>query len=152
MFEWQVAFLGIASLVRDFTKMLKPVKAFLQAHGVPSFVYIDDFLYYGPSLAACQRQYRFIQFVLESAGWVENPEKARGPGQRGVFLGLEIDTIERVVRTPEDKMELIQSRFKQLLKQKKASSRQVAGAYGAVCATLLATGPILHLLCRDGYA
>ena len=37
-FRWRATFLGLASLVRDFTKLLKPIKAYLQSQGILNFI------------------------------------------------------------------------------------------------------------------
>ena len=93
-----------------------------------------------------------MRSALAQSGWIENISIATEPAQLGKYFGLEIDTRKRVVRTPAKKLDAILRRFSSLLTKTKATSRQVAKAYGQTLATLLATGPVLQLLSRRGFA
>ena len=119
LYQWKVTFLGISNLIHQFTKLLIPNKMFLFKHGILSFIYIDDQIIVGSSREDCLRKREFARKAWRAAGSVQNVEKGSEPAQRGVFLGLEIDTRSRTVWTPEEKAKIIDRRLKDIHLRKK---------------------------------
>eukprot|EP00094_Tigriopus_californicus_P005119 TCALIF_04933-PA protein Name:"Similar to ORF V Enzymatic polyprotein (Cestrum yellow leaf curling virus)" AED:0.21 eAED:0.28 QI:67/0/0/1/0/0/3/0/284 len=82
-YVWKIAFLGLAPLVRIFSKLQKPIIPYLRFQGNQCYIYIDDMIVFGASKAECQNNMMIARQVWSQAGWVENVRKAKGPTQRG---------------------------------------------------------------------
>lgn len=153
-YKWKVAFLGISDLVYFFTKNMMPVKRYLQSQGVSAFIYIslhDDSLILGNSKADCEAKLQFARETWRNAGWVENRKKAMDPTQVGTFLGLNINLKEYKIFFPLEKIIRVKAMITLLLKQPCSHVREIAKVYGLIGSGLLAFGPIIHFLCREGY-
>jgi len=147
-FVWNVTFLGLRPLVRDFTKLLRPVMAHLGSHGLTAFIYIDDILLASPSRRHALRDNAFLRRTLASAGFVENPDKRRGPAQRLCYLGLDLDLISFSIHVPQDKLDSIRAALGCAASRRRGPVRELARLVGRVLSCLLATGPTLILLAR----
>ena len=151
-FQWRVAFLGISDLVFWFTKLMAPIKKYLRGHGVPAYCYIDDVLITGRTEAECRRNRAFFRDTLRRAGFIESLEKAIEPTTKGVFLGLTLDTKNRLVFIPDEKIKRIEDALSAIASKRTEIVRNVSKAVGLVMSALLAVGPSLILLCRSIYA
>ena len=70
--------------------------------------YLDDFLIISDSYQECLDQMQALITLLRSLGFAINYNKVCGPTQRLTFLGIELDTVDWVVRLPQDKHMLTQ--------------------------------------------
>jgi hypothetical protein len=71
--------------------------------------YCDDFLFVGKTAAQVKHAMLDAIRILNDHGLVVNPGKTEGPAQSISFLGLGIDSRDRVIFVPEDKVsELLQ--------------------------------------------
>ena len=71
--------------------------------------YLDDFAVFGPpGSKECSQNLKAIQSVAERHGIPLAPEKTLGPSSSIVFLGIEINTIQGILRLPEDKLTKLQ--------------------------------------------
>jgi len=82
------------------------VRARLLALGVDCivYVYLDDFLLGAATREACQRGMDVLGEVFTAVGMVEAPGKTEGPVQKMVMMGLEYDSVSRVLSCPIDKL------------------------------------------------
>ena len=75
--------------------------------------YLDDFFFCRSSFSACQADLQRLISFFRHLGVPLAPDKVCGPATCITFLGIEIDTVERMLRLPQDKlsalMELITS-------------------------------------------
>lgn len=149
-YVWNIAFLGLSPLVNAFTKIQKPIIAHLRRHGIQCYIYIDDMIIFGNSKAHCANNMEFARRVWQSAGWIENKDKAREPVQRGEYLGLELDTISLSFHVPQHKKDFISVLCGNVARQDRWPVKVLASVYGKLLANLLATGPQLLLLTRKG--
>eukprot|EP00094_Tigriopus_californicus_P010518 TCALIF_10146-PA protein Name:"Similar to ORF V Enzymatic polyprotein (Cestrum yellow leaf curling virus)" AED:0.27 eAED:0.43 QI:0/0/0/0.66/0.4/0.16/6/0/698 len=149
-YVWQITFLGLSPLVREFTKLQKRIIAYLRLKGIPCFIYIDDLIVFGQSHDECAFHMSQARHAWANAGWIEKISKAKGPTQRGVFLGLELDTSQLKVFVPQQKKDLISAMCFNLTLRSSWPVRVLAQVYGTCLANLLATGPQLLLLTRNG--
>jgi len=147
-YVWTVTFLGLRPLVRDFTKILKPIMAYLGRAGVQAYAYIDDLLLVSPSEACANRHLELLRNTLRQAGWVENVQKRRGPSQRLEFLGLEIDSRSRTIHIPSPKLASLLTDVSKASSRKRGPVRDLARIAGRLVSCLLATGPTLLLFLR----
>ena len=76
--------------------------------GVEAFVsvVVDDWLILAVDLPTCTFVWRLVLHVLQLLGFDVNllPHKLLCPRQRIIWLGLELDTVSRTVRLPDDKV------------------------------------------------
>ena len=71
--------------------------------------YLDDFVTMGPPASStCARNLRVIHEVSATLGVPLAKDKCEGPSPRLTFLGIEIDTQERVLRLPQEKLLRVQ--------------------------------------------
>jgi len=151
-YRWNVAFLGLRPLVRDFTSLLRPVMAYLAEMGITAYIYIDDILLVSSSKQRALEDTEMVLDVLRRAGFVENASKRQQPAQRQVFLGLEIDTVNQMIRVPEAKLETLRKDLAHAASVPRGTARELAKLAGKVISCLLATGPSTILLSRNIFA
>jgi len=151
-YEWTVTFLGLSTLVRDFTKVLRPVVAYLRRIGVHTSVYIDDFVIVSATREQAFRDRDKVLAVLSACGWVDNPDKRQGPAQRLKYLGLILDTRTRTVHIPPRKLDKLRDTLSRAGQTPRATVRDLARVTGLVISVLQATGPTLLLLSRPLFA
>jgi hypothetical protein len=149
-YVWLVAFLGIADLVRTFTKLFKPVLGYLHCRGVDAGIYIDDLRATAGALDKLISDMKLIREVLAKAGFVESTHKAVGPTTSAVFLGLINDTARLMYFIPEVKLTAVSGRISGMMALQRAPIREVASLYGQLSAFGPATGPAIRLLTRIG--
>ena len=96
---------GLSCAPRTFTKLMKPVVAFLRERGIRLIIYLDDLLI----LCNCQdtllSQLELIKDLFQTLGLLINNKKSQlEPSQEIVFLGLTISTITMQVSLPKEKV------------------------------------------------
>jgi len=78
---------GLSSTSRIFTKLLKPVAAFLRKQGYRIIVYLDDFLHLASSKEEAQHPTRMTLTPLQSLGFLINWTKSTlSPTQTITYL------------------------------------------------------------------
>ena len=107
--------LNIAPLV--FTKLLKPVAAFLRKQGICLILYLDDMLIKGSSAQEAMQFTQIAINLLSSLGFTVHKEKSMTtPTQIITFLGFTINSITRQVSLPPDKVTTTSTLCCQILK------------------------------------
>ena len=133
---------GLSCAPWAFTKVLKPVAAFLRSLGVRLIVYIDDMLVIGKSPAEVVDHVGALSVLLEGLGFVINREKSiTTPSQQIEFLGLRVDTFTMTLSLPGHKIRMIRGEAIQLLRQGSISARKVAQFIGKLNAAAQAVFP-----------
>lgn len=93
-----------------FTKILRPVMAFLRKQGLVSVTYLDDILLIGASVQDCQLNLKKTVDLLTSLGFIINTKKSNFiPNKICKFLGFIINSRDWQIELPEDKRIKIQS-------------------------------------------
>ena len=101
---------GLNTAPRIFTKLLKPVAAFLRKRGVRMILYLDDFLILGSTYQEAQSHTALAVSLLESLGFTINREKSRLiPTQIITFLGFVIDSTVETLSLPQEKVVKVKS-------------------------------------------
>ena len=109
---------GLSCAPWAFTKVVKPVAAFLRSLGVRLIVYIDDILIKGKSPDEVRNHVEALITLLEGLGFIVNMEKSvLTPSQRIKFLGLQLDTSSMCLSLPGHKIRTIRGEAAQLLQQ-----------------------------------
>ena len=133
---------GLSCAPWAFTKVLKPVAAFLRSLGVRLIVYIDDILIIGKSPDEVRNHVEALIALLEGLGFIVNMEKSvLTPSQQIEFLGLQLDTSTMCLSLPGHKIRTIRGDAAQLLRQSSISARRVAQFIGKLNAASQAVFP-----------
>ena len=139
-FQWRnrcYAFLGLPfglnTAPRVFTKLLKPVAAYLRKRGIRIIVYLDDFLILGSSIEDSKVNTQLTLDLLQWLGFTINWEKSLlVPNQSLTFLGLSIDSQTMSFSLPEKKILDIQNKCQSLIRNPTTPARAVASLIGTL--------------------
>ena len=124
---------GISSAPRKFTKVLKPILAFLRSQGVIILMYIDDGWTMALTYAACYQQISHVMSTFSRFGFLINIKKSRPiPSQRVQSLGFLIDSVRMVVLLPPDKTARVISFCHSMLSAVSFTARQLASFIGVL--------------------
>ena len=118
---------GLNVAPRVFTKLMKPVIAWLRGQGVRMIIFLDDILL-APTVETMNQHARMTISLLESLGFLINYKKSTPlvPTQRILFLGKLIDSTTMEFILPTEKSENIQRECRNLLKTQQPSIRQIS--------------------------
>ena len=95
--------------------------------------YLDDFLFCGPKESGiCQKAMLVFEEVCSEFGIPVAVEKTEGPCTCLVFLGLEVDTVEQVVRVPMDKIRDITVALLDILTKSKIKRKELEKLLGSL--------------------
>ena len=99
---------GLCSAPRIFTKLLKPVAAFLGKKGIRVLIYLDDFLLLAQTKEEATRNTQMLVTLLQSLGFTVNLKKSSlTPTQMITFLGFSIDSRSMMIVLPVTKVQKI---------------------------------------------
>ena len=155
---------GLSCAPRTFTKVMKPLVAYLRSLGVRLVIYIDDMLILDQSKEQLLKWRSIALDLLESMGFLVNYKKSvLGPSQSIVFLGFLLNTVTMELKLPPEKISQATREAQNLLKVGSATARQLAHLIGLFTFTLPAILPApLHyrglqelkhaILRRGGYS
>ena len=130
-FEFVCLPFGLTSAPFVFTKIMKPVAAFLRQKGFLSVFYLDDILLFGETETELLENIRFTIKLLESLGFVINWEKSRlSPSLRKKYLGFIFDSEEMTIGLPPDKIEKVLSIVRETLAKDRIRIRDFASVVG----------------------
>ena len=142
---------GLALCPRKFTKLLKPVYAYLRSLGHLSVAYIDDSYLQGDTYEEClQNTIDTIQ-LFDKLGFIIHPQKSVfKPVQSITCLGSVLDSVAMRVYLTSDRAASINNACSSLLKNLKPSIRDLAKVIGLITASFpgVMLGP-LHCRALD---
>ena len=125
--------LGLSSVPRVFTKLLKPIFSQMRQEGHTVLGYIDDCLIIAKSYQECSFATLRLRNLLLSLGFSINEKKSLCvPDQQIVFLGYEIDSRKMTIAPTPQKREKSLKVTDKLLQGKKFKIRFVASAIGFI--------------------
>lgn len=94
LFQFTCLCFGLSSAPWSFTKILKPLVAFLRKKGIRIIVYLDDFLILNQSKEGAERDFLLTVDLVEKCGFLINKEKTLGvAAEQREFLGLFVDSL-----------------------------------------------------------
>ena len=98
-------------LQRVYTKLIKPIAAYLRKRGIRIIVYLDDFPILSSSIKESKANTQLILDLLQWLGFTINWEKSMlVPTHSLTFLALSIDSQTMSLNLPEKKILNIQSK------------------------------------------
>ena len=122
---------GLAFCPCKFTKLLKPVTAFLRQLGYLSVSHVDDSYLQGDDYNNCAKNVLETIRLFDSLGFTIHPSKSSLiPTQKVIILGFVIDSVEMKVYPREEKIEKIKNACKELLQNCRPTIRQVSSVLG----------------------
>ena len=137
--RWKEAFFydqclpfGLRSAPKIFTAVADALLWVFQRDGV-SWVdhYLDDFITMGaPGSQECQANKDRMLASCRRLGVPMAPEKCTDPAPRMVFLGFELDTLQMVVRLPEQKLQRTRESVREWIGRKACKKRELESLLG----------------------
>ena len=124
---------GLSSAPRDFTKLLKPLLAFLRLRGVVIAAYIDDTYIQGASYTECKDGVQLTQQTFERLGFVINKEKsAFEPSKTLTMLGFVLNSVAMTVEPTMDKRQKIKHMCASTLGRNQCTIKELASLIGSL--------------------
>ena len=94
--------------------------------------YLDDFLGGHRSKEGCMTNMRIFAETMHELGVPLADEKTEGPSHVLVYLGLELDSIEMVVRIPKEKMQEVVEKINSVIGRQKVSLKIMQSLIGSL--------------------
>lgn len=139
LFEFTCLPFGLNIAPWLFTKIMKPIILHLRSLGLPSVVYLDDWLCINNSYSECMANIQLTYKTLESLGFIINTDKSiLTPVTRCQFLGIILDSKSMNLELPEAKRIHILSLIKKFQNIKDCRIREFAQFVGTITAACLA--------------
>ena len=122
---------GLCSAPRIFTKVLKPVAAFLRRKAIRVLIYLDDFLLLAATVEEAVKNTQLVVTLLQSLGFTINLKKSLLiPIQVITFLGFQIDSVCMKISLPAEKANKILYCCRRLLDSQSITLRNLASLLG----------------------
>ncbi|MCG7869237.1 MAG: hypothetical protein JAY74_23055 [Candidatus Thiodiazotropha taylori] len=142
IFEFQALPFGLGVGPRYYTKLLKPVIAFLRRIGVRIIIYLDDMILLNQSSQMLLRDLTSLRWLLENLGFIINWKKSVwAPTQEIQFLGFLIDSVNMIIRLPSEKIQKIIQKCQRLVSKKVTRVRKISEILGLMTSSLQAIAP-----------
>lgn len=137
LYQCNALIFGLASAPGVFTKLMKPIFAFIRQQGISSFYYIDDSLIEADNFAQCEQHANFLVDLLEKLGFFVNREKSvLVPSTTIHCLGHILDSVKFKVFLRDEKIDKIITYSDTLLNKKVLTIREVARLIGLFTSSL----------------
>ena len=133
---------SLSSALRVFTKIMRPVIAWLRQLGCRIITYIDNNLIMASTREEAKCLAEISVALLEALGFLINyPKSPLEPCQELQFLGFSINSVEMTIRVPQTKLEKMREQVKSLLKAPTLSGRKIASFVGTASSMALGIPP-----------
>ena len=136
---------GLTSGPRIFTKLMKPVLAFLRGSRIILAIYIDDLINLHRSFTTCSENTQTIINMLKRLGFMINIKKSvTTPSKNIEFLGFLIDSETMTIRLTVNKKQAICDLCKHILTLQVVKIRTVAKLIGKLTSSFIGVmyGPL----------
>ena len=136
---------GLPQGPRRFTKLTKPIYAYLHKLGHIVSGFLDDTIIIADSFTACVKSIADTVWVFQQLGFTINVEKSvLIPTQWLVYLGFAINSVNMSVSLPGDKRLTLKALCLKTLKEKGGTIREIASVIGSLVSTFPAMeyGPL----------
>lgn len=135
LYEFLVLPFGLASAPFVYTKITKPITAYLRERGYKSVQYLDDYLCMGEDRKECKSNLSETVVLLESLGFVINHEKSMVmPSKSCTFLGFILNSDRMTLELPLKKKQDILTRTENMLQKDTLTIRSFAQYLGTLTA------------------
>lgn len=104
MFDSRLPF-GASMSPGIFQRITSSIQRMMQRRGYVTLVYLDDFLILAATAQECYRAFHVLVSLLQRLGFTINWDKVSYPCQKLTFLGVLIDSVNRTLALPEEKLQ-----------------------------------------------
>ena len=133
---------GLSSAPRIFTKITRPITAWLRQLGCRMISYINDNLLMASSKQEALLMGQLAVTLLERLGFTINYQKSiLEPTQSTQFLGFSLNTVEMTIRVPQTKMSKMTEEANKLLTVNQTTGRELASLIGTASSMMIAIPP-----------
>lgn len=130
-FEFTCLPFGICTAPRIFTKVMKPVVAYLRKQGIICVVYLDDILIIDQDYQTCKKKVKTTLTILQKLGFIVNYEKSNlDPCQSITFLGFILNSVKMTVSLTSAKRLKLKELSSKILQNRKIRILQLAEYIG----------------------
>ena len=147
LYQFQCLPFGLSCAPRVFTKVIKPVVAFLRERGIKLIIYLDDLLIISSCPEILSVQINLIRDLFQILGLIINETKSQmTPTQEVVFLGFHLFISKMTISLPQEKMKRIKQDAVHLLQKPLVSIQEMATFVGKTTAASQAirVAPLFH--------
>jgi hypothetical protein len=118
VYQWQVLPFGLSTAVRAYSKLARRLLQRWRAKGVRCSNYIDDFIFFAPSMERALEIRAMVLRDLQRLGWFISAKKGMlVPGTMVKYLGLLFCSVPKPhLRVPAEKVERVQASFSGILR------------------------------------
>lgn len=104
--------------------------------------YLDDFLGAENTDVACQKAMAIFRTIMQEINVPLADEKTEGPSEVIIFWGLELDSLNMIVRIPREKIDEVVTKVKAMLLRKKSTLKEMQSLIGSLnfCCRAIAAG------------
>ena len=139
MFEWLEKIYkfiampnGFSDAMHVFTKVSKPIQAYLRQQGYMSVIFVDDSYLQGHT-KQCLQNIEATVSLLQSLGFVIHEGKSiLNPTQEIEFLGFVFNSVTMTISITKGKTEAIILKIRRFLENKSSKIRELASVIGSV--------------------
>lgn len=122
---------GLRSAPKIFSAVADALQWILADQGVGSLHYLDDFILFGsPDSPECRQALEKALQICKRLGVPIAVHKTEGPATVLVFLGIEVDTVEGVIRLPEEKLRRLQREIRAWKGRRTCTKRELLSLIG----------------------
>jgi hypothetical protein len=124
---------GLNTAPREFTKLIKPVVAYLRKRGILMIAYLDDFLILGSTKAESNLNTSMTLELLQALGYTINWKKSNLlPSQSITFLGFVINSDTLSLSLLKEKIQKLLHKSRRALTNPTLTAREVASLLGTL--------------------
>lgn len=133
IYEYLTLPFGLASAPHAFTKLTKPILAWLRKQGITCVLYLDDFLIIDREYHKCKYNTRIVLKILLDLGFIVNLEKSKiEPTTECTYLGYIFNSERMIIFLPDEKKLKILNFINEILKQELITIRFFAQFIGTL--------------------
>lgn len=113
-----------------FQRLTSSVQRMMRRRGYEVLVYLDDFLILGATAEKCYSAFNALVSLLDSLGFTINWGKVIYPCQKLVFLGVVIDSVNRTLALPDNKLQNLRLLLQTWRRKKRATKQELQQLLG----------------------
>lgn len=153
-FKFTVLPFGLSSACYIFTKLTRPLIKKWRSEGKQILMYLDDGLGTHSDENICYEISKQVKHDLIQSGFVPKPEKSLWlPTRQVIFLGYGIDTVNAVLKIPQQRIEKLRSSISSLLSDFSVHGRvfvrKVSSVVGQIISMSYVLGNIVYIMTKS---
>ena len=142
LFEFACLPFGLASALRVFAKIMKPVVGLLRQLGIRVIVYLDDLLIMAESPPLARTHVNLALNLFGGLGFSVNYENSVVVPTTSIeFLGFSVDSINLTLSLPRDKVKKVRKECHQLLENLTSTIQDLSRLLGHFTSSIQAEFP-----------